>query len=104
MSQMERKRIVQSLETLCEHMDETMDSAQEEFFEAIHSAIVTARVLASLTDEQCRYLVEHSTAIAECDENDEADDGFVCGAVELLPPSVTADAHRKAAKLFGGER
>jgi hypothetical protein len=53
-------------------------------------------VLGSLTDAQRAYLVEHCTAIAEHDEQDvSADDPL--GSRE---PAMTADAHRKIAKLM----
>lgn len=61
-----------------------------------HKLPPALEVLASLTPEQRAYLVEHCTAIAEHDEQDvSADDPL--GSRE---PAMTADAHRKIAKLM----
>jgi hypothetical protein len=51
---------------------------------------------AKLTPEQRAYLVEHCTAIADDDEKD-IDPGDPLGSRE---PAMTADAHRKIAKLM----
>jgi hypothetical protein len=61
-----------------------------------HARSASEEVLRSLTAEQRAYLVEHCTAIAEHDEQDvSADDPL--GSRE---PAMTADAHRKIAKLM----
>jgi hypothetical protein len=71
---------------------------------ALTESIARIDALLSLSDEQCAYLVEHSEAIADCDESEARaiDAGRLHGFVIGEPgPSleVTATAHRTVADL-----
>jgi hypothetical protein len=72
--------------------------------DALTASIARIDALLSLSDEQCAYLVEHSEAIADCDESEARaiDAGRLHGFVIGEPgPSleVTATAHRTVADL-----